>query len=194
MVWVGDEKDEPVFLEIHKQTDRAAALIAMAYLEQKLLVAIKARLNENEKVENNLFKGSGPLGSLSAKVDLALLMGIIEGETHKILHTLREIRNEFAHVPEPRSFNSQRINDLCKNIQVEVDVELVERSTKKSTRVKIDRATNPKDAFLNGVKMAVFLVGMETRQLPLRKPAPAVVRWDENNKTLPRTPATPPPP
>jgi hypothetical protein len=44
MDWIGPEEDQPVIDEIERQTDRAAALIAQAYMEQRLLNAIKLGL------------------------------------------------------------------------------------------------------------------------------------------------------
>ena len=117
MTWItASDDDKPILEEIEKQTDRASALIATSYLEDRLLSAIKARIVRDDKLEQKMFRGSGPLTAFSAKIDLAFMLGIYGGEVQKMLHTIREIRNEFAHQPQPRDFNSQRIKDLCDNI------------------------------------------------------------------------------
>jgi hypothetical protein len=77
---------------------------------------------------------------------------------------------------------------------VEIRVELVHRATRESAgKVEIEAAKTPRDAFLNAVKFALLVLGMETKQLPLRKPAPPIIRWDDQGSTLPSTPLTPPP-
>jgi hypothetical protein len=119
MVWVtASEADKPLLGEIENQTDRGAALIATAYLDERLLAAIKVRIIRDESLENKLFRGSGPLAAFSVRIDIGFMLGIFDAKVHKMLHTVREIRNEFAHKPEPRNFNSQRIKDLCKNIAI----------------------------------------------------------------------------
>ena len=77
MAWtIRNEADNAIILETSKQTDRGAALIATAYLEERLIDAIKARLIHDLTLENKLFKGSGPLASLSAKINMGFLLGI----------------------------------------------------------------------------------------------------------------------
>jgi len=117
MAWVALDDDDRAFIaEIAKLDDRGAAITAGAYLERKLEFAIKSSLRRDADIENRLFKGYGPLATFAAKVDLAILMGLIPRFDHKQLLTIKDIRNEFAHNPLPTTFQSQRIAGLCGNL------------------------------------------------------------------------------
>ena len=67
----------------------------------------------DSKVVNNLFEYSGPLGTFSARIDLAFAMGLLDGNTHRELHLVRKIRNEFGHQHEPLSFATDAIKNRC---------------------------------------------------------------------------------
>jgi DNA-binding MltR family transcriptional regulator len=177
MAWITvSSEDKPILDEIEQQTDRAAALIAVAYLEQRLEAAIKARTLRDDKVESKLYRGGGALGSLSVKIDLGLLLGVYTNKMHSFLHTIREIRNEFAHIPSPRDFKSQRIGDLTKNLYVVAKFRMKNKTTGQELSIDIDEAKTPREMFLNAVKLLLICLDMETKQLPLRKPAPPVIR------------------
>jgi hypothetical protein len=117
VAWVVHNAEEnAIVTEISRQRDRVAALMAAAMLEKKLEDAFKALIPiRSETVENRVFEGYGPLGSFAAKIDLGYLLGMFDAKTHKWLHTIKKIRNEFAHNPAKVTFKTQRIIDLCNN-------------------------------------------------------------------------------
>jgi DNA-binding MltR family transcriptional regulator len=104
------------FSDIDQSVDRAAAIVAAAFLEDHLAIALKTRFHQDEKILNETFRSSGPLGSFSAKINLAFLIGLCSQEACKELHTIKDIRNEFAHKGLTRDFNSQRVRDLANNL------------------------------------------------------------------------------
>lgn len=176
MAWVTRGPEDRIILEeIIKQTDRGAALIAAAYLEERLLLAIKARLNENETVEKELFGPSRPLGSFSAKIDVGLLLGIYSDQSHQMLHTIRKIRNDFAHKSVPQDFGSERIKALCDNLTLTADIKMEEKTTGQKHEIAIKPDGTPRTSFLNAIKFSLWILEMETKQLPPRKPAPPVI-------------------
>jgi hypothetical protein len=63
-----------------------------------------------------MFKGYGPLATFSAKIELAYLMGVISAQERRDLLIIKDVRNEFAHRPDERTFGSQRISALCGNL------------------------------------------------------------------------------
>jgi hypothetical protein len=65
---------------------------------------------------SRLFRGSGPLGNFGAKIDLGFLMGLYGREKRDDLHTIREIRNAFAHKTKTITFNSTEPKTLCKKL------------------------------------------------------------------------------
>jgi DNA-binding MltR family transcriptional regulator len=186
MTWITiSDDDKPIIEEIEKQTDRGAAIIASAYLEERLLAAIKARTNRHDKIESAIYKGSGPLASFSAKIDLGLLLGIYTPKLHSFLHTIRDIRNEFAHKSKPRNFSSQRIKDLSKNLYVVATFKMMNKTTGQVTGFELKDVASPRETFLNCVKFLLVCLDMETKQLPLRSPAPPVIPPPEQR---PKTP------
>jgi DNA-binding MltR family transcriptional regulator len=176
MAWViASEADKPILDEIKNQTDRGAALIATAYLEERLLAAIKARIVRDESLENELFRGSGPLAAFSVKIDFGFMLGIFDASVHKMLHTIRKIRNEFAHKPEPRDFNSQRIGDLCKNISIVNEITIKHQTTGEIVQFRLEPDGTPKTAFMNAIKYLLLVAEAETKNRPLRVPAAPIV-------------------
>jgi hypothetical protein len=171
-----DKSDTEIIAEILRQTDRAAALIATSYLEHRLFLAIQSRTVRNEKVESEIYRKAGPLASFSAKKDLGLLLGIYDTGVHKILHTIRQIRNEFAHKAIPLNFKTQKINSLCENIALagEFFLENEDDERDKITFQVIPDGT-PRTNFINAVRACVLVLEMETKQLPLRRPAEPVI-------------------
>jgi hypothetical protein len=62
MTWLSaSETDKAIIQEIETQTDRAAALIAVAYLEERLRSALDARTHRHANVEKEIYRSSGPL-------------------------------------------------------------------------------------------------------------------------------------
>jgi hypothetical protein len=118
MPWtVRDAKRERATIEnIEKGDDRSAAILAGAYLEDRLTSAIKVRLISDAEVHGKIFKGYGPLATFSAKIDLAYLMRILDRNTRDGFHTIREIRNRFAHRLDLDNFESSMVRDLCKKL------------------------------------------------------------------------------
>lgn len=94
------------------ESDRAVAILAVSYLENALEKNLLNRLVSHNRVEN-LFRGYGPLATFSAKINVAYAVGLIPEHITKDLHTLRKIRNRFAHETTSLNFGSQAISDLC---------------------------------------------------------------------------------
>lgn len=178
MAWtIRNETDKAIILEISKQTDRGAALIATAYLEERLTDAIKARLVRDVKLENTLFKGSGPLASLSAKINMGFLLGIYEQDIRRFLHTVKDIRNAFAHRPEPMNFKTQKIKDLCCNVDISLQTELhfaAPDGTISDINFDIKSDGTPRTAFFNMTMYLLLILDMEINIAPPRGPAPPV--------------------
>ena len=180
MVWtVKSDDDNAIIQEMAKQTDRGAVLIATAYLEERLVDAIKARLIRDEDIESTFFKGVGPLASLSSRIHLAYLLGIYEKKVHRFFLTVKDIRNAFAHKSEPLNFTTQKISALCLNINVglEATLEMPHPETGEIIQVPISIKPDgtPKTAFFNCVMFLLICLDMELKKEPPRKPAPPVV-------------------
>jgi hypothetical protein len=116
------ERDRATTDAIDQLDDRGAAILAGALLEDRLTIAIKARLISDPKVMRALFTGMGPLATFSAKIKLAYLMSIIPKPISKCADTVRKIRNEFAHNLSPLTFETPQIKALCGDLPFTIDV------------------------------------------------------------------------
>jgi hypothetical protein len=96
-------------------TDRSAALIAGAILDQTLEEAISTHFVK--PVSKQLFDGDnnapGILGTNYAKIYVAYALEVIGPETLDDLNNIRIIRNAFAHFHGDLSFDVPQVANLC---------------------------------------------------------------------------------
>src|SRR5438046_1098059 len=78
-------------------SNRALVLMGGTRLDFELEETIKAKLAWNPEGQDNLFDPDRPLGTFSAKINLAHRLGVIDGEFHSAVQIVRRIRNDFAH-------------------------------------------------------------------------------------------------
>ncbi len=102
--------------EIEASTDRGAAIIAGAFVDDHLRTALRRRLRQDEQILNEMFNGYGPLSTFSTKIKLAYLIGMISEATASDLDYIRKIRNQFAHSTEIASFLSPPVKDWAMNL------------------------------------------------------------------------------
>jgi DNA-binding MltR family transcriptional regulator len=98
---------------ITNETDRGAVLMSAAYLDDKLRELIEKRLVQDKKIARRAFDVNGALGSFSSRIDFAYLLGIIPRNAQRDLHTIRAIRNRFAHHASPLSYDDEKVRPLC---------------------------------------------------------------------------------
>ena len=104
-----------IFNELKAQTDRGAAIIAAAIVEEALTEFLKKRLVLAGGIEKKIFSISrrGFASEFGAKIDLAFCTGLIKQETVDHLRVVAKIRNRFAHRIEPLSFADPEIKSWC---------------------------------------------------------------------------------
>lgn len=112
------KRTEALITELNDQSDRGAAIVGVAWVEEELQAAIESFLEKDKKAWDRLFGRSGPLASLSSKIDLARLLGMSSKIITSDMHILRDIRNEFAHTVAAKdntvlTFSSPHIKDKC---------------------------------------------------------------------------------
>jgi len=105
------QADWPIFKEIFAERDRGAALIAAGFLDRKLTDALETCLRDDKEATNRMFKPSGPLGGTFNKALLGYTLGLFRKETLKDIEVIGEIRNRFAHHPDPIDFASTYIRE-----------------------------------------------------------------------------------
>jgi DNA-binding MltR family transcriptional regulator len=105
-----------------KESDRAAAVLAPAYLDALLDDLLREFLRETKAVDN-LLSPSRPLGTYSARIDLVHALGFVSDETQRDLHLIRKIRNEFAHNVDTNNFDEEVLEKRCRELSVVTDYE-----------------------------------------------------------------------
>ena len=98
------------------ETDRGCALMAAAYLDSQLDELLRAVFIDDQKVVGALLQSERPLGSFSAKIDMAYSLGLLPADAYRDLHLIRKIRNEFGHRSEPITFNNPEISNRCREL------------------------------------------------------------------------------
>jgi DNA-binding MltR family transcriptional regulator len=114
-----DKEVEPV-KTLPWLSDRAAGIVAMSILENKIEAAIREQLIQDDaKAVDRLFSpDSGPLGTLSAKINIARALGLLSGQAVRDLHLLRKIRNKFAHDISASTFDTEIISSQCLSLSL----------------------------------------------------------------------------
>ncbi|MES1934413.1 hypothetical protein T35B1_17501 [Salinisphaera shabanensis T35B1] len=96
---------------LRAESDRGSVIVAGAWMEDLLSDAIQKRLLPSPEQNDKLFGPRGPLGTFAAKIDIAHRVSLITREVRKSLHICRRLRNDFAHVAHPISFDTESVKD-----------------------------------------------------------------------------------
>lgn len=170
--------DPETIREIDRQEDRGAAVIAGAYLEDFLFSAIKERFTDDAPVVNAFFSGMGPLATFNAKIEMAYLLRIVSKECRAKMHTIRRVRNEFAHNLQPLNFETPHIRDMCSSL-VQTDVgEFITNEMGKIVgpeyvanvisilTISLPTESNGRTAYLNTIKIIAFCLATDLANQP----------------------------
>jgi len=98
-----------------KESDRAAAILAAAFLETYLADYLRVFFVDDPECVR-LLEETAPLGSFAARAQVAYAFGLLTPEVASDLRYIRKIRNLFAHDISELSFSSPRVKDLCSNL------------------------------------------------------------------------------
>jgi DNA-binding MltR family transcriptional regulator len=104
--------------EFQNESDRAAAVLGRAYLDNRLGVLLREKFVGAPKFVEDLFHGQGGLSSFSAKISITYAIGLISKQAADDLHIVREIGNRFAHKLHGLSFETPGIADRVDNFRV----------------------------------------------------------------------------
>lgn len=108
-----DEMEEH-FKELTSKNDRLVAILGAAAVEGALQGVLKEKMPRLSKtLERSVFDFQGPLGTLSAKADVAAALGLISPACHRNVDYIREIRNAFSHTLKPIRFQKDPIKSVC---------------------------------------------------------------------------------
>lgn len=94
------------------------AIWGASLIEHELEDIIRQRLKRNDDATwSKLTERGAPISSFSGKIDLAYAMGIFDETTKANLHTVREIRNTFAHTKRVLDFEDALIVSALSKIR-----------------------------------------------------------------------------
>ena len=119
-------KDMRGFLEeLGHETDRAAAILGAALLDELIYQLICAFLIDDAEEVQNLTDTERPLGAFGARIRAAYCMGLITKEIFKDLNVIKLIRNLFAHRLHGLSFSEESIANECAKLKCLERIHLV---------------------------------------------------------------------
>jgi len=99
--------------QLKSESDRGAALIGAALIDDSLSYYIRSKLVDDDKAIKELMVGDVPCGTFSAKIKLAYCVGWIGHDLRTDLDRVRGVRNDFAHDRSGMTFDTQSIKDRC---------------------------------------------------------------------------------
>jgi hypothetical protein len=103
--------------ELEKESDRALAIVAAAYLDHLLEILISNKYKLSKKKRDNIFKyPAGMLHSFAFRITFAHMTKLINEDQKQDLNKIRDIRNVFAHQLIGISFNAEEITESCKQL------------------------------------------------------------------------------
>ena len=111
-------RDYETMSELYEgESDRAAAIFGCSFLEVQLRNRIRSQFITDNSIEQ-LFRGYGPLSSLSAKIEIGYALGMLTKDVKQDFNLIRKIRNHFAHHHLDASFDVAPVKDLCANLKI----------------------------------------------------------------------------
>jgi hypothetical protein len=114
-----------MFESLLDESDRAISIVSYAYLDSRLRDLFEGALNkEITGGVESLLGPLRPLGTGSARIQVAAALFWISASTYKDFDILRKIRNEFAHNPGASSLNQERLAGLLSSLSRSEDAVL----------------------------------------------------------------------
>jgi hypothetical protein len=164
---------------LKKESDRGAAIIGAAAMDLALTTALKDHLQKHERVANAFFAMTGPVGDFAAKIDIALLTGLVGKEMYRDLVTIKDIRNYFAHKLNVTDFKSEAIRTLAANLKL-IETRLCEGDPNSykwpcdywlGVEGKTEILANPRERYLYTLELIFYGFGIPQR---MRTPGPEI--------------------
>jgi hypothetical protein len=125
----------PVLALENMADDRAAAIMAGAFLEYNLGFALRGRMRDMTSLEiESVFDnhGHGALNTFSQKIWIGYALNLYGLKTRKELLILKDVRNRFAHEPEEIDFSHPEIDELCKKLGTPKKLSILETKSEEN--------------------------------------------------------------
>ena|ERR1700693_3586761 len=107
-----------IFDELMGESHRATVMLGAALLDDTLTYRISESLviKPDEKQFDYIFRFEGPLGTFSARIEIAYLFELIDGVTRGQLDDIREMRNACAHSTKHMSFATNELINVARRV------------------------------------------------------------------------------
>ena len=158
--WLG--KYNNIVESYRSESDRAAAIFAASFLENRLGEMLRQFLVAHKDVDNS-FEPYKPLSTFSSIIDISFALGLLTKEMKSDSTLIRKIRNHFAHHPEHVGFKDEPVKGYCSSLTTAK----VDNSLKGNKLI----LTKPKDQYLFAMVISVihydrFIEAEKQRKIP----------------------------
>jgi DNA-binding MltR family transcriptional regulator len=165
-------------------SDRAVAVVCTAIVENRLTFLLKAAMRQDSAVHNELFRSSGPIGSLGSKIRLAYMLRLIHEDVYRDLLLITKIRNEFAHNVAITSFDEPSIKSRIESLHALGVWKSVEEKAKENlernpddfnkrvqTQILRNELSNWRDSFKMCLRLYIWKLVTSAKGFHEREPA-----------------------
>ena len=163
--------------ELRGSSDRVAAIISLSLMDTILTIMIRSFSIDGNIAEDNLLQVNRPLGTFSAKMNFCYLFGLISKTERDALKLLNDMRNDFAHKLEAKSFNDQKTGDRIVTLG---EILLIDRKKGNDikTREVFDRAVN---VLFDKLLLKISLI-KRSPVMPFEPIGPIYLAWRDAKK------------
>jgi mannitol operon repressor len=103
--------------EFQNESDRSAAIIGAAFLDEHLKQLLTNFFVDDPKEVAHLLSSESPLGSFGARIRAAYCLGLVSREYFQSLKLIKDVRNAFAHQLHGLTFDDKEIAAACRKLQ-----------------------------------------------------------------------------
>jgi DNA-binding MltR family transcriptional regulator len=100
-----------LFESIHEHDERSMVLTIAAFAEDTLGLLLLVYMRQEKQAKELVNGFNAPLGTFSARIKAAFVLGLMRKDHYEALEILRKIRNEFAHNWEGVSLDREDIRN-----------------------------------------------------------------------------------
>ncbi|WP_417330619.1 hypothetical protein [Halomonas cupida] len=105
-----------LFESLHEHDDRSLVLTIAAFAEDTLGLLLLSYLREPKQAKELVNGFNAPLGTFSARIKAAFVVGLMRKDGYQTLEILRKIRNRFAHNWDGVSLDREDIANLMNQL------------------------------------------------------------------------------
>src|SRR4051794_19178030 len=110
---LSDDELDASLAEITSGSDRVAAVMGGALVQNTLMGALVLCLEDTSDLAKLFDSVRGPLNGFYGQIVMAKALGLLDENVADALHTVRSIRNQFAHAAVSLSFEEPEIAKKC---------------------------------------------------------------------------------